>query len=372
MREIIPRLPAILQVSLVVLLSGCASSGYHASLRIDEPSGYETTLLGAFDGSIALIHGDPTKATLKVSNGRLSCAGTSNSGQFNTDMATNFVRHMFELTCEDGRTGTLVATINARPQGFGVVVNGTGVGALSDGSSLRATFGDSTYSLAFDSDPAPQTRPNQKDEEPREGSGSGFYVTTEGHIVTNAHVVEGCAKISLANGASLTLVDIDTGSDLALVQNIASPAVKALALRAGRGVRLAEDVIVAGYPLTELLSSGLNVTTGTVSSLAGPRDDRRRIQITAPVQPGNSGGPLLDSYGSVVGVVVSKLNALAVVELTGDIPQNVNFAVSLGTLQAFLDANSVPYKTQSSEFALSNADIAEMARSTTVQVQCRN
>jgi len=371
MHAIVSRLSAIFPASLAAILTGCASSGYHASLRIDEPSGYETTLLGTFDGSIALIHGDPTNATLNVSNGRLSCTGTSNSGQFNTDMVTNFVRHMFELACQDGRTGTLSVTINARSQGFGVVVYGTGVGTLYDGSRLRATFGDSTYSLAFDSDPPPQSRPNQRDPEPREGSGTGFYITTEGHIVTNAHVVDGCAKLSLPNGTVLTLVDVDSGSDLALVQNRVSSSPKALALRAGRGVRLAEDIIVAGYPLTELLSSGLNVTTGTVSSLAGPRDDRRRIQITAPVQPGNSGGPLLDSSGNVVGVVVSKLDALAVVELTGDIPQNVNFAVSLGTLQAFLDANNIAYKTQSSEFTLSNADIAEMARSATVQVQCR-
>jgi S1-C subfamily serine protease len=136
-------------------------------------------------------------------------------------------------------------------------------------------------------------------------------------------------------------------------------------------VRLAENVLVAGFPLAGILSSGLNVTTGAVSALAGIGDDRRRIQMTAPVQPGNSGGPLLDQSGNVVGVVVSKL-ALSVLSITGDIPQNVNFAVSLGTLQAFLDANSIDYQTRPSSSPMSNADVAEMARAATVQIECRN
>jgi S1-C subfamily serine protease len=143
-------------------------------------------------------------------------------------------------------------------------------------------------------------------------------------------------------------------------------------LRQGRGVRLADSVVVAGFPLTGLLSSGLNVTTGAVSALAGPGDDRRLIQITAPVQPGNSGGPLLDSSGNVVGVVVSKLDALEVASITGDIPQNVNFAIALGTLQAFLDSNSIDYQTRASSSPKSNADVAEMARAATVQIECRN
>jgi len=88
--------------------------------------------------------------------------------------------------------------------------------------------------------------------------------------------------------------------------------------------------VVAGYPLRGVLASGANVAAGNVAVLAGPGDDRRLIQITALVQPGNSGGPVLDSSGNAVGVVVSKLDAIAMAQATGDIPQNVNFAVSAG------------------------------------------
>jgi uncharacterized protein len=205
-----------------------------------------------------------------------------------------------------------------------------------------------------------------------ESTGSGFFVTAAGDLLTNAHVVEGCSRVSLAGGSPLTVVDIDASSDLALLKVGANSTRTPLMLRQGRGIRLADSIVVAGFPLTGLLSSGLNVTTGAVSALAGPDDDRRLVQITAPVQPGNSGGPLLDASGNVVGVVVSKLDALMVASATGDIPQNVNFAISLGALQAFLDANGVDYQTRVSSTPISNADVAEQARAATVQIECRN
>jgi S1-C subfamily serine protease len=206
--------------------------------------------------------------------------------------------------------------------------------------------------------------------EPTAATGTGFYVTTAGHLVTNAHVVEGCELIALTNGSRLSIIAFDESSDLALLRHDEDFTSTPLTLRQGRGVRLAESVLVAGYPLAGLLSSGLNVTTGSVSALAGLGDDRRRIQITAPVQPGTSGGPVLDQSGNVVGVVVSKLDAVAVASVFGDIPQNVNFAVSLGILQALLDENGVEYQTRPSSVPSSNADVAELAKAATVQVLC--
>lgn len=205
-----------------------------------------------------------------------------------------------------------------------------------------------------------------------ESTGSGFFVTPAGHLITNAHVVQNCKLVALAGGGELNVVDVDVSSDLALLKSVENSTHASLIIRQGRGVRLADGVVVAGYPLTGLLSSGLNVTTGAVSALAGPDDDRRLFQMTAPVQPGNSGGPVLDTSGNLVGVVVAKLNAVAVASINGDIPQNVNFAISLGTLQAFLDANVVEYGTRASTEPKSNADVAEIARASTVQIECRN
>src|SRR5215831_7522831 len=135
---------------------------------------------------------------------------------------------------------------------------------------------------------------------------------------------------------------------------------------AGKGPRIGEPVVAVGFPLKGLLSSDAIITTGTISALAGLKNDRRNIQITAPLQPGNSGGPLLGENGSVVGVVVGKLDALKISELTGDIPQNVNFAVSVGTLQSFLNTNGVAYALDDSAATRTPAEIAGDASRYTV------
>ena len=112
------------------------------------------------------------------------------------------------------------------------------------------------------------------------------------------------------------------------------------------------------------------MTTGSLSSLSGIGGDTRLLQITAPVQPGNSGGPMLDSAGNLMGVVVSKLDAIKAAKLTGDIPQNVNFAINGNVLRSFLDANSVGYDTASSDKAIPTTAIAEKAKGFTVLVEC--
>jgi S1-C subfamily serine protease len=140
--------------------------------------------------------------------------------------------------------------------------------------------------------------------------------------------------------------------------------------RAGPSVRAGQSVIAVGFPLRGLLSSGVNVTWGMVSALAGMGDDTRYLQLTAPVQPGNSGGPVLDQSGNVVGVVVSKLNALKVAKMTGDIPQNVNFAIKGTIVQGFLDANGVEYGTAPSTTRLDTENIAELASKFTLVIEC--
>ena len=125
-----------------------------------------------------------------------------------------------------------------------------------------------------------------------------------------------------------------------------------------------------GFPYGGRLTSDPTVTTGIISALTGIGNDRRIIQITAPVQPGNSGGPLLGWTGSVVGVVVGKLNAIKIAEQTGDIPQNVNFAVSLGTIQSFLNTQGIPYVLDDSIETKNSADIATEAMHYTVLLEC--
>jgi S1-C subfamily serine protease len=201
------------------------------------------------------------------------------------------------------------------------------------------------------------------------GTASGFVVTSEGHVLTNDHVVDDCREVRLPLNVMAQLVARDEENDLALLQDADSSRSSAT-FGQGRGARPGDDVVVAGYPLQGVLTSDLSITTGTVSALAGPGNDRRYLQITAPVQQGNSGGPLLDLAGNVVGVVVGKLDALMVAGLTGDIPQNVNFAISAWTARAFLDAHNVPYETAPPEPRLTAREVAAKAQDYTVLVEC--
>jgi len=118
------------------------------------------------------------------------------------------------------------------------------------------------------------------------------------------------------------------------------------------------------------LSSAPTVTSGIVSSLAGLRDDRTRFQISAPVQPGNSGGPVLDRAGNVVGMVVSKLNVLRIARMTGDIPQNVNFAIPVSIITSILDANSIKYQAGASDAEKSVAEVVSAASPGVVSLEC--
>jgi len=210
------------------------------------------------------------------------------------------------------------------------------------------------------------TRPPLK----QESTGSGFWVSARGHILTNAHVVRGCTEVHVPSVGAVRVVAREDSTDLALLRNPAEKAETIARFRQGRGIRPGASVVVIGYPLRGLLASEANVSTGAVSALAGPRDDRRFMQITAPVQPGNSGGPVLDASGNVVGVVVSKLNAIRVARATGDIPQNVNFAIGAGAARAFLDAEGVLYETAPSAKESEPVEVAAAARKFTVLVEC--
>jgi S1-C subfamily serine protease len=204
-------------------------------------------------------------------------------------------------------------------------------------------------------------------------SGTGFCVHPDGYVLTNHHVIEGAREIlarSPRQRCALEPVFADPTNDLALLRAEVTPAGVA-AFRDGPQARLGEMVMVVGYPLGGLLGSGPQVTTGNVSSLIGPGDDTRSLQFTAPTQSGNSGGPLLDGDGAVVGVVSSKLNVVRVHEMTGDIPQNVNFAIKAALARGFLEAAGVDYQSRIPGVPRTTTAIAAEARDFVVKIECR-
>lgn len=199
--------------------------------------------------------------------------------------------------------------------------------------------------------------------------GTGFFVSNVGHIVTNNHVVADCRTVEIRGGRKLQVVARDPDADLALLKADAPPSTVAV-FRGGAPPKLGEGVVVFGFPLPGILSSEGNVTTGVLSATTGLQDDVRLIQVTAPIQPGNSGGPVLDTSGHVIGVVVSKLDVIQIAEVTGDVAQNVNFAVHWATLRSFLDDQGVQYRREPSQRTSATSKIAEIASETSVALDC--
>jgi S1-C subfamily serine protease len=214
--------------------------------------------------------------------------------------------------------------------------------------------------------PLPRTPPLAPSREVVRSTGSGFFVAPE-RVVTNFHVAGDCERIRVAGRHEAILVGGDAQNDMALLA-VPQTTYSHSVLRAGR-VNLGESVTVVGFPLSGVLS-GINVTAGNVSGLFGIGGDSRFLQITAPVQPGNSGGPLLDSGGRVVGVVVSKLDTLAIAKATGDVPQNVNFAISVNSLASFLNSQGVSFRSAVSGNALPPEEIARRGQSFAVAIDC--
>jgi len=200
-------------------------------------------------------------------------------------------------------------------------------------------------------------------------SGTGFAVGNGTSVITNFHVVDGCKSVQIVNVGLGRIKTVDPRNDIAIIQP-ARPINTPLSFRTGGQLKPGEEIVVIGFPLRGLLSSAPTVTTGIVSSLAGLRDDRTRFQISAPVQPGNSGGPVLDKSGNVVGMVVSKLNVLRIARMTGDIPQNVNFAIPVSIITSVLDANSVKYQAGTFDGGKSTAEIVSTASPGVVSLEC--
>ena len=223
---------------------------------------------------------------------------------------------------------------------------------------------------------APNTVPPQQEAQAETTiSGTGFFISRN-LVVTNNHVINGCNQtiyVRFPDRGSFTaeIYGQDETNDLALLNTAMDNLTPAyFRLRP----RLGEPVASYGFPLSGLLSSSGNFTMGNITSLAGMKDDTRFVQTSTPIQPGNSGGPLLDMSGHVVGVMEAQLNAVSMMQLTNSLPQNVNFAIQTSIVTNFLSIKGAsPSSVSASDGTadLSPADVADIAQKFTVQVYCQ-
>ena len=171
-------------------------------------------------------------------------------------------------------------------------------------------------------------------------TGSAFAVAANGLAVTNAHVVQNCRSVVDERGRPVRVVAADRRRDLALI-DVGRGFSSVVRFRDRAAVDLGETVLVFGFPYGQALGTGLNVTNGIVTGLAGPGGDASRFQMNAAVQPGNSGGPAVDDAGLLLGVAVGRLNDIAVLRATGSLPQGVNFAIRADQVERFLTEQGV-------------------------------
>ncbi len=163
-------------------------------------------------------------------------------------------------------------------------------------------------------------------------TGTGFFVTNDGVMITNYHVVEGAGKVSVidtATGKQLIakVIATDPVNDIAVIKvDVQSNAIPlASFFDSSKG----DEVLTLGYPLIALQGQEQKATFGRINALSGIKNDVRMVQIDVPIQPGNSGGPLLNTKGEVVGVITATLNQIVTLRASGSLPQNVNFAVKI-------------------------------------------
>jgi len=206
---------------------------------------------------------------------------------------------------------------------------------LSQAQELAATI---QYKIDHPSKSQKQQPSISNTEKKINGSGTGFIITRDGYILTCYHVIKDANEIKISTGGNIysaKLIRKDANNDLALLKINGS--FQAIAFSSKRSARMGQEVFTIGYPNPSLQGVSAKFTKGTINSLTGFQDDLRLYQVSVPVQPGNSGGALVDNNGNILGVIMAMLSAKTAFKISGSLPQNVNYAVKGTYAQAILD-----------------------------------
>ncbi len=175
-------------------------------------------------------------------------------------------------------------------------------------------------------------------------TGTGFFISNDGYLLTNSHVIEGSSNISIIlNGKSVsaTLVDHDSSNDIALLK--VDKLVQGLSIELKKKTKQGTEIAVLGYPNIGLQGNEQKATFGFINANSGIQGDTRYFQISSPIQPGNSGSPMVNEKGVVIGIASASLNQSAALKSTGTLAQNVNYAVKIAYALPMLINHGVEY-----------------------------
>ena len=201
-------------------------------------------------------------------------------------------------------------------------------------------------------------------------SGSGFSVSSQGHVITNNHVINGCNKVKIhhhGRSISARVITNDPQNDLALLKGDFRPTT--VFSLSNQKPELLQDIYVAGYPFGRIISTSVKVTKGIVSSLTGIGNNFSNIQIDAALQPGNSGGPILSDRGNVVGVAVAKLDLKKVLKNFGVVPEGTNFGIKTSVVRSLLESSNVSLRSPNTK-TISKSILGKMISEGTYYLSC--
>jgi len=347
--------PELLGKSTPVDRIGIAGAGTAAAVPAFQKAGYRVVDLGTSDDPISSASrgGIPYVASVD----RVGTDGAWWDGFFDFSMRvtqTNSKRIVWSATGEFGQGGVFINQTKSTSEAMKAMVS---------------DFAKSFPPRAGMDNPAPDERPASA-VPAASASGTGFFISPGGLLLTAHHLVENATSVELilSNGNHCTakVLHAQPGIDLAVLQADCKQA-EYLPLPKAMDCKIGEQVFTIGFPATAVLGQDAKFSEGTVSSLTGIKGDASVLQVSVPVQPGNSGGPLVNHRGEAIGVVVSSAAPGPFLRATGALPQNVNFAVRSDLCRPLLAGHSLPSRVDPN----SRDGAIDRAKAATVQILIR-
>jgi S1-C subfamily serine protease len=310
-------------------IAGGCSSSFKTVGQFDD---YNEVLIG----DISAEHlGGKASVRLTATKSGFTCNGNTRPTYVPMSMGCANQEGAGTLICSDGRRLAIkyFTKTCTTGWGYGVDQRGARFSFVFGYDDVQARAELTRVAAQNASAPAlPAYRPKETRREKGFATGTGFYVTADGVLVTNYHVIDGASAITVTHTDTgkeypARVLRVDPANDIAVLR---TPAASTAAPLSGQfGADRGDEVFTLGYPLVSLQGQEQKATFGRVNALSGIKDDIRFTQIDVPVQPGNSGGPLFNKKGEVIGVVTATLDQVAALRASGSLPQNVNFAVKI-------------------------------------------
>lgn len=204
------------------------------------------------------------------------------------------------------------------------------------------------------------------------GVGSGLFVGGDGTVLTNLHVVGECAVISVSptSGETVTaeVIGVEPATDLALLRAAVRP--PGIAAFAGEPAQAEGPVAIVGYPDQGVPPIKPLLIDGTLTGTRSTNQGLSVLRLEARVRPGNSGGPILDARGRVIGVVFAKVDTPGIYARTGEVVMDLGFGIPAAVALAFLRRHGVRYRSLMAQAAAPPPDLLAHARPFVTRVEC--